>query len=696
MAEKLYIERIDVFAFGGISGKSFSFTEGVNLIKAPNEGGKSTLIAAVFFALYGFNSLSHSITENPKKKYMPWSGAAASVCLTIGGSKRLRIERSHNGSKENALCTELATGLHLYSGKVFGEEIFGISAETAERCLFFDTVEPIPSKDAPLAAALQNLLFSADEHLSCEKALKALNAHRKALKIKAKEAEDEVCALAFKLEKEKAATADYQKALHEAKTLEEAIAKKELECEKAEAERENLRRYRAFLLTEEHRALKERAEETDAVVSAFGKGFLSPEYINKYRALKEEANSHESRIKELEDKLGSLTAEEKENATLAKLAAKCAAKGRIATAFTFVTLALLAGAAACYFLVGLTAAAVLGAVALICGVLAVTMAVKRGDIAKKTGFASAAEMRVLAKNLPARRRELMHRKEEFTSAIDAEKASFTAKSYMLEKMNAYADSDAMFSDLVELSKLRAKKEDAASALADFTEKHDVAALAHTAREAVKPEKSETQIETEYRFASQGAKLLREKLSPVLARIEALKMAHLDPAATEAELFHKERELNKAKNSLAAAVCAIDELTAASTEMKSSVSPRIASLAAKHLEAATQGKYKALELDASLYMSYDSENGVKSAEHLSAGSRDLAYLCVRLALVELIYESGTVPIILDDAFCRQDENRLRALLSVLAGSGHQLIITSCTDREKNAAEALGLKYHGVPL
>ncbi len=696
MAEKLYIEKIDVFAFGGISGRSFSFTEGINLIKAPNEGGKSTLLAAVFFALYGFNSLSHSITENPKRKYMPWSGAAASVCLTVGGSKKLRIERSHNGSKETALCTEVGTGLHLYSGKVFGEEIFGISAETAERCLFFDTVEPIPAKDEPLAAALQNLLFSADESLSCEKALKTLNAHRKALKTKVKEAEDEATALSLELKKEMDALVEYREALREAKSIEEALEKKELDCEKAEAERENFRKYQAYLLTEEHRVLGERASEAEAVVGAFGKSFLCTEYINRHRSLNAEVDGHRLKVKELSDKISAVSAEDKENIALGRVAAKCASKERTCLLFLLLTLAFLGGAAACCFLVGLMPAVICGAVAILCAASALAMSISRSGTAKKAGFASPSELKTLAKNLPARHNELMLRKNELSAVLEREKAAFTAKSDALEKMNAYADSDAMLADLVELSKLRAKKEETALSLSEFEEKHDLAALRAASEGSVKPQKSETQIETEYRFAFQGAKLLREKLGPVVARIEAFKMAKIDPAITKAKLLQKEKELEVAKKSLSAAVCAIDELTAASTEMKASVSPRIAAIAAKHFQTATEGKYKGLELDASLYMSYDSENGVKSAEHLSAGTRDLAYLCMRLALIELIYGDTAVPIILDDAFCRQDEKRLKALLKVLAHSGHQLIITSCTNREKNAAEALGFAYETVNL
>ena len=142
MTENLYIERVDITAFGGISGKSLSFDGGLNLLEAPNEGGKSTVAAAVRFALYGFGNRKMSISENPKKKYMPWSGAAASVALILGGSRHLKIERVVQENNEHAVCTDLATGKALYDGGCFGEELFGVGAETFEKIQFFSDLNP--------------------------------------------------------------------------------------------------------------------------------------------------------------------------------------------------------------------------------------------------------------------------------------------------------------------------------------------------------------------------------------------------------------------------------------------------------------------------------------------------------------------------------------------------------------------------
>lgn len=694
------IEKIDIAAFGGVSGKSISFEHGINLINADNEGGKSTVLAAIMFALYGFYRQSHSIGDNPKKKYTPWSGAAASVALTIGGSKRLRIERSVSGGKESALCTELTTGLPLYAGKVFGEEILGIGAETAEKTLFFSTVEPHQSKDEPLAAALQNLLFSADEQVSGEKAVKILNAHKNALKGRTggtiPRLETEEAQLSEKLAATVAAAEECRRLETEAKQINAAIAAREAETEKAEKERENLQKYQASLLLEEYAELARRDSNAAAELSAFGHSELTMDYINRCRALKDEEQREAVSCAKLRAELAELGSDDGEDEALVPLAARC--KRNKALAVASGVLCLLLGAAAVISLLSnITLPAIAcGVAALLCAVFGLAMAMGCTNTVRAAGFSSTAGLLEAAKAAPERSAEKKARQGALLRSLKDAEARHAELLRQIKETGADGDTEAMLASFVELERLQAEKKNAAAALEEFKRKHDIDGLARMANGAVKPQKSAEQIETECRFASQASRLLREKLSPVLARLEALKMAGFDVSSTEEELCRKQQELEEAKLSYAALIMASECLTEAGVEMKASVSPRIAEQAGLYFAAATDGKYKGVELDTRLYMSVDGENGVKSAEHLSAGARDMAYLCFRLALVRLLYGDGSVPLILDDAFCRQDDTRLRSLLGVLADSGHQLIITSCTDREKTALNAMGIRYGGTQL
>lgn len=698
---KITIDNIDIAAFGGMANKSISLGGGVNLISAPNEGGKSTLIAAIMFALYGFRGRSQSVLENPKKKYMPWSGAAASGALTLGGDKRLRIQRSVQGNKETASCTDLVTGASLYTGAVFGEEVLGISAETFEKTSFFSTLTPPDNKDEPLAAMLQNLMFSADEQVSGEKAVKSLNAYKNSLKGRSGSGliprlETEEQQLEEQLVKEKAASAEYDELQNEIQRLNAAIAEKDAEAERAEAARLNLQKYQAACTMEEYATLKDKnLAAQSALENAAGKD-LDMEHINRCRAVKEEEKRTAERCAQLKAQLAMAEGTTVTGADIGTLAAKLNKSKRLAiTLWAVGAVLLLAGVAmlALSQTVPAIAAAVLGAV---CGVAGIAVNSSVGSKAKGSGYSSLSALNTAAELIPIRRAEQaasVNSVKQQLSVAEAEHAALVAKATALD---AYGDIDAMFSKYVEASKLRTVAEGAATALADFEKRHDTAALEQLAVGATVPEKSAQQIETEYRFATQGAKMLRDKLAPKQARLQYLNTAGYDPAAVETALIWKRKELAEAQLNYNALLMAIEELEAADNEMKASISPRIATVAGKYFAAATGGKYTELELDTRLFMSYGSENGIKSAEYLSAGTRDAAYLCLRLALVDMIHGNKKVPLVLDDAFGRMDNTRLKALMAVLCQSGHQLIITSCNGREERAIKELGVDYTAIQL
>ena len=143
--------------------------------------------------------------------------------------------------------------------------------------------------------------------------------------------------------------------------------------------------------------------------------------------------------------------------------------------------------------------------------------------------------------------------------------------------------------------------------------------------------------------------------------------------------------------------AISAIEAAGDYMKSMVAPRIGARADEYFSAATGGKYSAFEVDTRLSMSYG-EDFRRSCDYLSAGTRDSAYLSLRLALADMLFGGCGVPIILDDAFVRIDDSRLRMMSGALAEAAkkHQIIIMTHSDRESNALADVGLDYTEISL
>lgn len=713
MSNNIYIERIDISAFGGISQKSVSFADGVNLITAQNESGKSTLAAALRFALYGFKGRSTSIADNPKKMYMPWSGAAASVAVTLGGSSRLRIERTVQGTKEQALCTDLVTGKALYTGLCFGEEIFGISAETFEKTLFFSTLNPPESKDTELASALQNLVFSADEQIGTEKAAKALNSHKNALKGRTS-GSGEIPRLELEEQQLEERLLQEKNAMDEISRLEAAAAQtaasvreREEAAMRLEAEKLNLEKYRAACALTEYAALKQKAADAKARLEEASFTDISLETIEACRGAREEKNRTAKRLVEARQQYTeavSALPKDEINDTAMLTAQKKHGSARTSAIVLLIAGVLLCAIGAVGMIVlteKLIAFAALGVGAML-AIVAVALSVSANAAVKKAGFSSVSELNSAINALPALRAE------RESCKVQAENAQIRVQQATAEYESARraygalvpgeddGAIDEMYAGYVQASNLRVSAKAAEDALSSFEAINNVEELADMAIGAVEPTRPRDQIETEYKFATQSAAGLKDRLNAIRSKIEVLKASGNDPCKTESALMWTRAVLASKRTEHSALALAIDELEAASNEMRSSISPRIASIAGNYFAVATGGKYRNIELDTRLYMSYESENGVKSAEHLSAGTRETAYLCMRLALIKLIYGEKNVPIVLDDAFAHTDDSRLKGLVGLLCESGNQVIITSCTDREEKVLSLLGAEYENVTL
>lgn len=716
MKKDLKIERLNIAAFGKLSEKDIELDPKINLISAPNEGGKTTLAAFIRFALYGFKGKSQSITDNPKKMYMPWSGAAASGAITMQGDRRIRIERSVVGNKETAQCTDSATGAPLYSAD-FGEELFGVGCDIFEKTLFLSTAEPPKSKDTELADRLQNLVFSADEQISEEKAEKLLTKHKNALKGRTAgsgriyQLETDSARLAERLRTERAATEELAVLEAEAaKTAEEILHRQEEEA-LAEAALKNYEKYEAYeLLAERERLAEDAARKSKAAEN----GSIGLAEIEGLQELKSAFDKAADRRKDKEAEYNELAAE-KSGGGAEELARAEAAKAK-RKRFKGLLIASLAVFALCLlFKLVCTFVPALNPYS---NYALVVAAIAAGSIAgaygamssalKTAGFKTVEELEDAIEE-GAQQAELFKLNAARTAAAaDAVEEAKTSEAQAKEKLDfalsAYGstaeDGDAAISELlrqhIEAETLKAQAKSAATALEVFEGRHSVESLKAMAEGAVKPTKEKAQLDIEKKAASQRIAMYKDKLAQIKQRIVAIKAMGYNPLSTAEELSYVQSELVKAKARYDALSIALEELSAAGEEMKSSISPRLASLAGGYFSKLTEGAHISLELDTKLALSCDSPYGQKSGEHLSRGARDGVYICLRMALIDLLFEGRKVPFILDDAFAHIDPPRLKRMIAILAESGHQLIISSCSGREEAALAELGLEYKHINL
>ena len=93
-----------------------------------------------------------------------------------------------------------------------------------------------------------------------------------------------------------------------------------------------------------------------------------------------------------------------------------------------------------------------------------------------------------------------------------------------------------------------------------------------------------------------------------------------------------------------------------------------------------------------------ENGEYiNANRLSVGTIDQLYLSLRLSAMQEITKER-MPIILDETFAYYDNSRLENILKYIDKEfkENQIIIFSCSNREKEIFEKNGIKYNSITL
>lgn len=140
------------------------------------------------------------------------------------------------------------------------------------------------------------------------------------------------------------------------------------------------------------------------------------------------------------------------------------------------------------------------------------------------------------------------------------------------------------------------------------------------------------------------------------------------------------------------------LMSAYEKMKNSITPKFTKNLSNTVEKISNGKYNKVSINDEQGLIVENQYGdYISAERLSTGTVDQLYLSLRLSMIDEISDES-MPIILDEAFAYYDETRLENILKFLSDElgNHQLIIFTCTNREKNILDKIDVSYNLVEL
>jgi uncharacterized protein YhaN len=178
--------RCYIHGFGKLTGRSFSFEPGLNLLFAPNEGGKSTLQHFLIGVLYGQLRPDAKVRrlDSWVEKYRPWSGSDYGGILwcNLDAGRELEIRRTF-GKEDFRVEIRTAAGEDIttqYDRLKNGEVLFAASHLGLQKDLFESVAVIRESRTAELEGRetirdrISNLALSGREDLSLQRCLRRL------------------------------------------------------------------------------------------------------------------------------------------------------------------------------------------------------------------------------------------------------------------------------------------------------------------------------------------------------------------------------------------------------------------------------------------------------------------------------------------------------------------------------------------
>ena len=183
------IEKIHIDSFMGKRDLTLEFSSGVNILRGDNESGKSTLAEFIKFMLYGAAARGVDGTIPERQRYLSFGDTSLGGYMELRtAAGRYRIDRTVNqtqsGFRESLAISDLDKKTQVFKGENAGEALLGIPEHVFRKIAYISQEGEGYTGGAHLGAAIENLLFSADETVSTDKALIKLDALRVSLRHK--------------------------------------------------------------------------------------------------------------------------------------------------------------------------------------------------------------------------------------------------------------------------------------------------------------------------------------------------------------------------------------------------------------------------------------------------------------------------------------------------------------------------------
>ncbi len=715
------IEQLHIDSFGKLSGCDFSLSSGMNLIEGANESGKSTIAAFIRYLLYGMSAKERAAVAS-------WGNGSLGGSMTARvGEKRYRIERmtANASARDNVQIIDLDDSSAVSRGEAPGEWFFGVGAETFSDTAFVSQLGGAATGEKT-AESIGNILFSADENVNTAKAVSRLDAARVQLLHKngkgGRIAElDEECAA---LETRLAAALQTSRDIRSKEAqLADLKGKAAAAHEKAEELNRQLSRFEAGTLVGLFDRMKSLQERLDGLRTELVEiDAPDPVEVERLNALVTRMETcqkelNEAKLRAAENPFAGTREIGKFEQQMLDDYLEYGGYERVRNdCESYRT------GAKTYLTVGLSTL-IVGLVLLILGVVPMLLTRPVGKwwlIGAVLVCALAAAMFVISSRQKRAADELENRFDvDELEAILSRRSSWSAGSdqptvkeaerRLAEAVSAAEEFgepdelrqklDALNQSLNEAGVMKAEYDRQLSLYYLMREQlggYDEAELREKLEDTIEFDKIDAEkLPTMRREATLAARL-SEELDRHIVELEKT-LAGLyptceNPSKLSDRLSAAGMERDELKKKHDAYLLACEKLGEAGEQLRQGVSPQLAKGTAARMERITDGKYRELGVSSSLVLTAADAHGSHPLEALSAGTQDAAYLCLRMSLIELLYRKAQPPMIYDESFVRQDDERLCAFLKLLDGEGGQSILFTSNSREAAQMSRLGAFRH----
>lgn len=137
----MFIKRIEIGQFGNLKDIALDFKPAANLIVAPNEWGKSTLIDFIFAVFYGMDHNSADLRSSKRSRNMPWGKDSMDGALLFeanGLSYRVSCEFGSQKRMDRIILTDESLGktYEIENDKPLGKRIFGLGEHSFNQSVY--------------------------------------------------------------------------------------------------------------------------------------------------------------------------------------------------------------------------------------------------------------------------------------------------------------------------------------------------------------------------------------------------------------------------------------------------------------------------------------------------------------------------------------------------------------------------------